>query len=328
MSKSISNVLLSYLAATIIAGCASTSPLTHVRYPDKVRSGGGTSSIAFVSDTQSPLWFEKFALHSDNNKHATKLILEQISRDSTCVALFHLGDITGAASDDGQWKKFDTKAGVIRQANIPIYPALGNHEYLFSADEGKYNAMVRFPSLRRQWYVKRAGSVAVILLNSNFSHLLQEETRRQQTWYEQALDSLDRDTAIAVVLVGCHHSPYTNSMVVNPSENVQRRFVVPFMKSKKAKLFLSGHSHAFEHFQIDGKSFLVLGGGGGLLHPLLQGSEERWHDEFRHRDRRSFFHYLRILPRSDTMSVEVQALTSQHDSFKNVYKLEIPYAQK
>ena len=328
MSKRIIYALLTCLLGALVPGCTPPSLLRHAKYTGTLRSVQGQPTVAFVSDTQSPLWFEKFFLHSDDNEHATALILREISRDTTCAALFHLGDITSAASEEGEWRKFDAEARAIRQAHIPVYPAFGNHEYLFSPDEGKYNTMLRFPPLRKQWYVKRVGPLAVILLNSNFSRLAAEDNRRQQLWYERTLDSLDRDTATAAVLVGCHHPPYTNSTITNPSEDVRRRFVPPFLKSDKARLFLSGHAHAFEHFRQDGKDFLVIGGGGGLLHPLFQGEEERWHDEFPHRDRRSFFHCLRIVPRAGAMDVQVLAVTSGGDSLKNVYALEIPYAQR
>jgi predicted phosphodiesterase len=281
-----------------------------------------------VSDTQSPLWFEKLVLKSDDNEHATGQILDAIARDTTCVAVFHRGDITGASSDDEQWEKFDTKAEAIWRAAIPIFPAFGNHEYLFSGGEGKYNFSLRFPFVKKEWYRTNIGSVSVITLNSNFSHLSKDEVRSQQEWYERSLDSLDLDSTVAIVIAGCHHSPFTNSTIVDPSAEVRERFVAPFLKSKKGRIFLTGHSHAFEHFRIEGKDFLVIGGGGGLLHPLLQGVDARWHDRFVHNDRRSFFHYVRMYPLADRIEVEVLALAPQKGSYEKVYGFEVPYSEK
>ena len=58
------------------------------------------------------------------------------------------------------------------------------------------------------------------------------------------------------------------------SKAVQQKFVSLFMRSKKTSLFLSGHSHNFEHFKKNGKDFLVIGGGGGLHQPLYPGTDD------------------------------------------------------
>jgi hypothetical protein len=173
------------------------------------------------------------------------------------------------------------------------------------------------------WYLQRIGSLAVIILNSNFSELSDEEQQRQLEWYEQTLRKLDEDALITSVFVGCHHSPYTNSTIVNPSEEVQQMFVPSFLKSKKAKLFLSGHSHAYEHLQIEGKDFLVLGGGGGLLHPLLQGNEERWDDIIKHQNERSNFHYIKIIPRKEYLAINVLSVNSDYTGIDTIHTFKI-----
>ena len=173
------------------------------------------------------------------------------------------------------------------------------------------------------WYERRVGSAAIVVLNSNFSHFSEDEQRTQQDWYEQTLQSLDRDTTVSVVLVGCHHPPYSNSKVISPSEKVRQLFVLPFMKSPKARLFLSGHSHAFEHFRFDGKDFLVIGGAGGLLHPLLRGDEKREADLFEWTDERRFFHYVRCTFGLDTLNVQVLRLNEARSRFELAASLHI-----
>src|SRR5713101_2890845 len=75
------------LLAALVVRCGTGSEATHPVYQDAPRNIHGNSSIAFVSDTQSPLWFERLWLQSDDNELATRRILDEISRDSTCVAL-------------------------------------------------------------------------------------------------------------------------------------------------------------------------------------------------------------------------------------------------
>jgi hypothetical protein len=64
-----------------------------------------------------------------------------------------------------------------------------------------------------------------------------------------------------------------------------------------------------------------------LLHALRRGSHERWHDEFVHDDRRSFFHYLHVVPGSDRLNIDIMALLPGKSRCKKIYELEIPFAQ-
>ncbi|MGE5842123.1 MAG: metallophosphoesterase family protein, partial [Deltaproteobacteria bacterium] len=147
----------------------------------------------------------------------------------------------------------------------------------------------------------------VVLLNSNFNALSEEERGKQLSWYQETLQALDRDGTVGLVVVACHYPPYTNSTIVSPSVEVQKLFVSPFLESAKARIFFSGHAHAAEHFRIDGKDFLVIGGGGGLQHPLLSDSESRWPDLFPQKTQKRMFHYVEgiLTGRSATLKVRM-----------------------
>lgn len=281
------------------------------------------TSVIFVSDTQSPLWAEQLLLRSDDNKLATGRLFEAVAKDSTCAAVFHLGDITSMGGVSRCWEEFDMNSRALTDAHIPIYPAFGNHEYLPWGDDGVSNMVERFPFLSTSWYVRRIGPLAVVILNSTFSHLSETEATEQEQWYQHTLRDLDDDTTVSVVIVGCHHPPYTNSTIVDPSKQVALVFVPPFVKSRKARLFISGHSHALEHFTQNGREFLVIGGGGGLLHPLLPEGEQRWPDKVVHEANRSFFHYVRITPHPDRTTVGVYMLTPDFSGVRSVYSFEL-----
>jgi hypothetical protein len=79
---------------------------------------------------------------------------------------------------------------------------------------------------------------------------------------------------ILAIIVCTHHAPYSNSKIVGCSQPVIDLIVPAFEKSKKTKLFISGHSHNLEYFS-DGpdKHFLVIGGGGGITQPLIPMNE-------------------------------------------------------
>ena len=308
-----------------ILGCSASVDALHPAYSVTPRAVASELSFSLLSDTQAPLWFEKLWLRYDDNEVATAKILEAIARDSSCAAVVHLGDLTAMGSFDSYWEEFDQETEGLRKKGIPLYPAYGNHEYMPLAKSGREQMIRRFPFMVIPWYEKRVGPVAIVILNSNFSHLTDDEQHNQQEWYERTLRNLDSDSTVSIVLVGCHHPPYSNSKVISPSEEVRQFFVPPFMKSTKARLFLTGHSHAFEHFRVDGKEFLVIGGAGGLLHPLLRGSKQRDVDLFEWPDERRFFHYVRCTLGLDALNVQVLRLNESHSQFETADSLHIPF---
>ncbi len=163
-------------------------------------------------------------------------------------------------------------------------------------------------------YTEIVDSVAVVLLNSNFGAMTKKEIENQNNWYRNKLNSLDSSSAIKFVVVGCHHSPYTNSKIVKPSSAVQQNFVPPFIQSKKCLLFLSGHSHNFERFRVQGKYFLVIGGGGGLHQPLFADNATT-HDLSA--DYKPAFHYLELKRVRDTLQIKSRRLKKDFSGFKD-----------
>jgi predicted phosphodiesterase len=317
---------LSILLLVLPIACGTSSDTVHAPYPLVQRAVPSSPAFVFLSDTQSPLWFETLRLPDDDNETATRKILNAITADSSCVAVFHLGDLTALGSFDSYWKDFDEETEALREAGIPLYPVFGNHEYMPFARGGKEHMIRRFPFMERSWYEQRVGRVVVLLLNSNFSSLSERERQDQGAWYTRTLRELDADSTVSVILVGCHHPAYTNSTIVNPSEEVQRIFVPPFMQSRKAKLFLSGHAHAYERFHINGKDFVVIGGAGGLLHPLLQGKELRWPDRYSYPGERRFFHYVRCTFGGAGLEIRVMRLLPDKTRFEAADSLNIPFS--
>jgi hypothetical protein len=145
----------------------------------------------------------------------------------------------------------------------------------------------------------------------------------QERWFKESLNKFDKDPQIDFVIIATHHSPFTNSKIVGVNEEVQKLFVPQFLKFPKAKVFISGHAHAFEHFKIKGKDFLVIGGGGGLQQPLFKGEEEKYKDLFDSVSTKRMFHFLEINNLKDSLKLEVIMLNEEFSSFKNVYSITI-----
>jgi UDP-2,3-diacylglucosamine pyrophosphatase LpxH len=271
--------------------------------------------IALVSDTQAPLGIETLWHKNHQNKLATKKIFETISLQKP-TALLILGDVVSLGSQESKWKEMDQYLSLLRSQGISIAALLGNHDLMYSSSMGEAAFLKRFPDQVNTGFYKVYDSIAFLMHNSNFKTLSQDQQNKQLAYYTQTLQALDADPAIVCVVVSCHHSPYSNSSVVGSNQAVQQAFVPAYLLSKKAKLFVTGHSHHFEHFKKNGKDFLTLGGGGGL-HQSLVKSEKRMLTESKDYDPE--FHYLSLSRRGNQLYLQSKYLEDSFQRFENGY---------
>ena len=280
-----------------------------------------SNMLVFASDTQAPLWIEKVFLKSDNNTKATELVFKDIIRLKP-LAFFLLGDVVSLGYSENKWKPVDAYIKAARSEGIPIYGVLGNHELMQRPIAGEAKFQIRFPDHKRTGYVQVFDSIAVVLLNSNFNSLSPDEIKEQNKWLKDTVAVLDSSDSVKAIIFGCHHPPYTNSKLVKSSSLVQNYFVEPFLASKKAKLFITGHSHAFEYFKKKGKDFIIIGGGGGLNHPLSN-SADRLEDVSA--EYKPHFHYLSVeILNEDLVVVSHELQGSPFKGFEIGYSIKIP----
>jgi hypothetical protein len=273
--------------------------------------GSSKKMIAFTSDTQAPMLVETIILRSNKNRLATKKLFEDIGQRNP-GSLFILGDVVNLGYSNRQWKPIDRYIKDLREKGVEVHAALGNHEVMGRKKTGEKKFQQRFPNHVKTGFVEVVDSVAVVLLNSNFKKLSKKEDDIQVAWYRETLKALDADPAIQFIITGCHHSPYTNSKIVGPSTGVQDRFVKPFLASEKSKLFLSGHCHGFEHYQVEGKEFVVIGGGGGLNQPMRANGA---HEDIA-KDYKPMFHYLTVLRSGDHLELKSYKLDTDFSLFE------------
>jgi hypothetical protein len=275
--------------------------------------------IAFASDTQAPMWVETLWLKANKNRTATKMVFDDILH-SPSSSLFLLGDVVNLGYSNKQWKPIDGYLKNLRDKDVTVNAILGNHEVMGRAVKGQEKFQKRFPNHVRTGYVEIEDSVAVVLLNSNFTQLSSADNEKQLNWYKKTLAELDADSSVQFIITACHHSPYTNSKIVGPCPAVQQKFVPPFLQSKKSKLFLSGHCHGFEHYQVEGKDFLVIGGGGGLHQPLRPNHADCPDLAC---DYKPMFHYLTVRRDADQLHVTSMRLKDDFSGFEEGLKLDI-----
>lgn len=276
-----------------------------------------TTELCFASDTQKPMWIETLFLKKDHNQEATQKLFTAINNRKP-GALFIMGDVVNLGYSNHQWKPMDAHLKKLRDSGIEVHAALGNHEVMGRAKKGLKKFQQRFPEHSATGYVQVKDSVAVVLLNSNFGKLSAADDAVQVAWYKETLEKLDNDPAIHFIISGCHHSPYTNSKIVGPNKEVQKKFVPLFMASKKSRLFITGHSHNFEHYQYGGKDFFVIGGGGGLHQPLRTGADIL---PDMAADYKPQFHYLTVKRAGDKLNVCSVQLKKDFSCFEDGKKV-------
>jgi hypothetical protein len=88
-------------------------------------------------------------------------------------------------------------------------------------------------------------------------------------------------------------------------------------------VFISGHAHLFQHYKKQGRDFFVIGGGGGLHHPL---SRKRGPETALEADYSPTFHYLTVERCPTELKVVSRRLRDDRTGFEEgrVYHLDLP----
>ena len=195
------------------------------------------------------------------------------------------GDLTFRGDDPNDWKTWNTETAIWAQRNIPVYPALGNHDLRGDEKRALANYFEHFPELQEnRYYSLRVANSLMIVLDSS----LDETLGSQGEWLQHKLDTLP--DGIDFVFLVLHHPPYTSSsdgvlggghaarrpehLLANMLEERQRRTHARFV-------VFAGHVHNYERQEHNGVTYFVTGGGGA--HPyfvkrssgdLFQGSSD------------------------------------------------------
>jgi len=246
--------------------------------------------IYFISDVQAPMAVEKVIWKAYRNEEARDSLFTDLIRQHP-KNLFMLGDLTSKGSNEKVWAPVDA---FLKKINIKAYALPGNHEYMFRPSKGLKMFKQRFKEEWLYGYFVNEDSVAIVMLNSNFIHLSQNEFSKQLAWYRSVMATLDTDPAVKAIIVCTHHPPYSNSKEGGSSQQVADSIVPAYEKTKKAKLFISGHSHNLEYFTDSiGKHFLVIGGGGGIKKHFIKAGKRKNIDLIK-QDAKPLYFYLII----------------------------------
>jgi hypothetical protein len=282
--------------------------------------GHDTASFIVVGDLQlrGPTEFGR-----EDNRNAVGVLLNKIANENPVFILI-LGDLTWDGGVHELWNSLDSLAAPILNKHIPVYPLPGNHEYFgeenpsfadrlergYKTNTDWYQEYFsRFPNVNEElWYSKKWKDIGIIMLNSNFRYLSNDEIKQQLRWYSRELKKMQADSLVTTIIVACHQAPYTNGSGIgfpdSDDENAKKYFVKPYLMTPKAKLFLAGHCHSYEHLKINGKDFIVSGGGGPRRKVKLQPTDSVMYDLSNLPELRQH-HFCKFIRESDGLHMQM-----------------------
>lgn len=283
----------------------------------------GDGPLLVVGDLQRTSVFESWVLRREQNDAERARLLRALTREREAAGLLLLGDLVFDGSSCADWGRFDALLAPLRGRGVLL--ALGNHDYWGPNEPACAHLRARFPWLSEErWEVAHWGDVAIVVLDSNESELGPERWSAQQEWLVETLEALEGDPAVRMVALAWHHPPYTNSTLTDDETHVQRAFVERLEGRRKVRLVLSGHAHAYEHFDKGGVHYVVSGGGGGPRVTLLADEQARHVDLFEGPSPRPF-HYLRLRPTRRGLAVEAHGFRTGEAAVRVFDRFVIPW---
>jgi Icc-related predicted phosphoesterase len=256
-----------------IIGCAACTR-SHSQMPPE------TQPVALQLQLSTPF---RFVAYGDSRFHdpkdteaanpAVRQALVQAVAEIKPAFISFSGDIVYNGYDTNDWKVWDKETAVWREKQIPVYPALGNHDLHGSENVALANYFQRFPDLKNsRYYSVRAANTFMLVLDSS----LDEVAGPQGKWLTQALDRLPGD--VDFVFIVLHHPPYTSSSdekkfggghSSRSTEQALANALEARQKNLRARIVVfSGHVHNYERHEHGGVTYFVLGGAGAHAYPI------------------------------------------------------------
>jgi Icc-related predicted phosphoesterase len=265
--------LLTYLLLSIVAlSCLAQNA------PAALDSGVKSS---FSFDAYGDIRFMNPSDTKDSDPLRRKMIVAKIAEDKPAFLLI-TGDVVANGGDGNQWKVFDRETAPLRDAEIKIYPALGNHDLRGDLPVALSNYFERFPYLdKSRYYTVRAGNVLIITLDSSLDHPGGEEMQ----WFDKQIDSLPKE--VEFVVVQLHHPPLTRSrdgmFGGGHSPRGQEGAMAKLLESRQAKtqarfVVVAGHVHNYERYEEGGVMFITTGGGGATPYMIQREPDDAYKD--------------------------------------------------
>lgn len=212
----------------------------------------------------------RFAVYGDmRGGHAVHArIAESIVAEAPAMVLV-TGDLVMRGSDEGDWQKLFAVAGDL-MAQVPFYPAAGNHDVgRAGAEERRMNEVFALwpgPEDRPDWghwYSFDVSGVHVVMLDSNaYRHA------EQLAWLERDLAAA-RARGVRAIFAVTHDGPYSRG--IHKGNRYAAETYAPVLARYNTSLLFAGHDHMYQRGEVGGLRYIVTGGGGAPLYPIRCG---------------------------------------------------------
>jgi 3',5'-cyclic AMP phosphodiesterase CpdA len=148
------------------------------------------------------------------------------------------------------------------QARVPFHAVLGNHD--IRTANGVPQVAYKPFGMQGRFYTLRRGPVDFFMLDTNVN----ADWQRQMSWLRTVLA---QSRAPWKVVVG-HHPIYSSGFYGNDPQLEAK--LTGLMRRHGVQLYINGHEHNYERSKpIDGTTYLVVGGGGASLRPVLASAQ-------------------------------------------------------
>jgi acid phosphatase type 7 len=226
------------------------------------------------------------------NADARRALVEKIASEKPAAILIG-GDLVYQGHDPNDYQTYRRETAVWSSEKIPVFPALGNHEFRGCADDPQYcleNWWSAFPDLAlrpHRWYSVAIGAELLALVLDSDSPL--KPGSEQREWFEQQMAAADGRVKFILILL--HYPPVRDPFFPRALDEKEiARYLSRHGKSlRSAALVVGSHVHNYERYSRDGVTYLVSGGGGAKPVPVprLFGERSRLRTAVN-------FHYVRI----------------------------------
>lgn len=221
----------------------------------------GPFSFAVMGDTQ-------------NNRSIRRNIAGAI-KDLRPLFIIHCGDITNAGGSKKLWAEwFEDMGGLI--AEIPIMPAMGNHDNYCVPSNGLCQGMFERFALpdngikeaSEYWYSFNVAGMHFIMLNSENDAGIKPGSKQYQ-WLENDLEN-NRASGWKVAVM---HKPPFSMGFHGDSKDIQK-YWVPLFDRYGVDVVFSGHEHIYERTKPikdlnpdeAGTVYIIAGSGGSWVY--------------------------------------------------------------
>lgn len=241
-------------------------------YDYRVDSGGTLSETFSFRTAPPPDASVRIAWLSDNQEGWKRFQTHLAHMDAKDPDLLIVpGDLVEDAASLDEWREW-WWAPLVETADFgsttPVMVARGNHDrhhpYGYACTQVPGNGV---------FYRFRYGPVFVVALGTQAPPAHVPELINQQDCLEAALASDEAQDA-AFRIVTFHQSPFSNAMHNEAYGHAGARDNwVPLLAAYNVDMVISGHYHNYQRGELDGVTYVIIGGGGSKL---LFGADSFW----------------------------------------------------